>query len=89
MHVTFDLRNREDNALRTQQQGSNLKQSCMRPALPGVLYENLALMTGHCMEYTLACIPVWCYYYDDGLECLYTAVLASPVHFVECIATQV
>ena len=36
-------------------------------ALPGVLYENLALITGHCMEYTLACI--WCYYYDDGLEC--------------------
>jgi len=35
-------------------------------ALPGVLYENLALITGHCMEYTLACI--WCYYYDDGLE---------------------
>jgi len=49
---------------------------CMRPALfgelyeifalPGVLYGNLALITGHCMEYTLACI--WCYYYDDGLE---------------------
>ena len=61
---------------------------CMRPALPGelyeifalpgelyeifalpryrVLYENLALITGHCMEYTLACI--WRYYYDDGLE---------------------
>ena len=49
---------------------------CMRPtlpgelyeifALPGVLYENLALITGQCMEYTLACI--WCYYYDDGLE---------------------
>jgi len=49
---------------------------CMRPALPGELYEifaslgelykNLALITGHCMEYTLACI--WCYYYDDGLE---------------------
>jgi len=38
----------------------------MRPALPGELYENLALITGHCMEYTLACI--WCYYYDDGLE---------------------
>ena len=38
----------------------------MRPALPGVLYENLALLTEHCMEYTLACI--WCYYYDDGLE---------------------
>jgi len=30
------------------------------------LYENLALITGHCMEYTLACIL--CYYYDDGLE---------------------
>ena len=39
---------------------------CMRPTLPGVLYENLALLTEHCMEYTLACI--WCYYYDDGLE---------------------
>jgi len=39
---------------------------CMRPALPGVLYENLAFITGHCMEYTLACI--WCYYYDDDLE---------------------
>ena len=49
---------------------------CMRPALPGelyeifalpgVLYENLALITGHCMEYTLACI--WRYYYDDSLE---------------------
>jgi len=38
----------------------------MRPALPGELYENLALITGHCMEYTLACI--WCYYFDDGLE---------------------
>jgi len=48
----------------------------MRPALPGelyeifafpgVLYENLALITGHCMEYILTCI--WCYYYDDGLE---------------------
>jgi len=35
-------------------------------ALPGVLYGNLALITGHCMEYTLAC--TWCYYYDDGLE---------------------
>jgi len=35
-------------------------------ALPGVPYENLALITGHCMEYTLACI--WCYYCDDGLE---------------------
>ena len=51
---------------------------CMRPALPGelyeifalsgVLYENLALITGHCMEYTLACI--WCYCYDDGLVTL-------------------
>jgi len=49
---------------------------CMRPALPGELYEifalpgvlygNLALITGHCMEYKLAYI--WCYYYDDGLE---------------------
>jgi len=38
-------------------------------ALPGVLYENLALITGHCMEYTIACI--WCYYYDDGLEVLH------------------
>jgi len=57
---------------------------CMRPALPGelyeifalpgVLYENLALITGHCMEYTLACI--WCYYYDDGLEvCIYHSTL--------------
>jgi len=38
---------------------------CMRPALPGELYEIFALLTGHCMEYTLACI--WCYYYDDDL----------------------
>ena len=38
----------------------------MATNLQWVLYENLALITGHCMEYTLACI--WCYYYDDGLE---------------------
>ena len=58
---------------------------CMRPALPGelyeifalpgVLYENLALITGHCVEYTLACI--WCYYYDDGLELLLIIPSAS------------
>ena len=36
------------------------------PPWPGVLYENLALITGHSMEYTLACIQ--CYYYDDSLE---------------------
>jgi len=61
----------------------------MRPALPGelyeifaltgVLYENLTLITGHCMEYTLACI--WCYYYDDGLEEPITGpVVLFPTH---------
>ena len=48
---------------------------CMRPALPGELYEMFALPgvrtvwefgTHNRALYTLACI--WCYYYDDGLE---------------------
>jgi len=51
-------------------------------ALPGVLYENLALIIGHRMEYTLACI--WCYYYDDGLE--YNIQDSSMTHRLNLIA---
>ena len=66
----------------------------MRPALPGelyeifallgILYENLALITGYCMEYTLACI--WCYYYEDGLEIyIYVYIYGNLVgHAEEC-----
>ena len=69
---------------------------CMRPALPGELYEIFALpgvlyenlvITGLCMEYTLACI--WCYYYDNGLE-IYIQMLAqnwTAVIRISCLAT--
>jgi len=61
-------------------------------ALPGVLYENLALIRGHCMEYTLACI--WCYYYDDGLEIyiyiyIYIHIIAYPYNEYKIIHIQV